>query len=193
MPRAVAPPAVGKEIAEWIEVSNDPTRSPTIRDVLHLRVLEAEKNRLIAAKESRAEDCVRSLKIEKADGHDKKFFDVMLRLEDRPAIVEALEAYRAGSWAAWAEDEKPRRRSIAIYHRLFEISHPLLQSGGSESIELVWGMGVARWNRHSENIDIPMIERAVEIEIAHQANADITVRPPAASARVELRAFETLD
>jgi AAA domain len=67
-----------------------------------------------------------------------------------------------------------------------------LQSGGNDSIELVWGIGVARWNRQGENIDIPMIERAVEIEIADQANADITVRPRAISARVELRAFEKL-
>jgi hypothetical protein len=187
-----AAPAVGKEIAEWIEVSNDPTRSPAIHDVLHLRVLETEKNRLIATKEARAEDCVISLKIEKADGYDKKFFDVMLRLEDRPAVVEALETYCAGSWTTWAEAEKPRRRSIAVYQRLFEIAQRLLQSGGSESIELVWGIGVARWNRCGGNIDIPMIERAVEIELADQANADITVRPRAASARVELRAFEKL-
>jgi AAA domain len=187
-----APPAVTKEIAEWIEVSNDPDRSPTIRDALHLRVLEAETNRLIAAKEARTEDCVRSIKVEKADGPDKRFFDVMLRLEDRPIVVEALETYCAGPWAKWAETEKPRRRSIAIYQRLFEIAQRLLQSGGSESIELVWGIGIARWNRQSEHIDIPMIERAVEIEIADLANADITVRPRAVSARVELRAFEKL-
>jgi hypothetical protein len=187
-----AAPAVGKDIAEWIEVSNDPTRSPTIRDVQHLRVLETEKDRLIATKEARAEDCVRSHMNEKTDGHDKKCFDVMLRLEDRPTVVEALETYCAGSRTTWAEAEKPRRRSIAVYQRLFEIAQRLLQSGGSESIELVWGIGVARWNRRAENIDIPMIERAVEIEIADQANADITIRPRAASARVELRAFEKL-
>jgi hypothetical protein len=50
--RTAAPPAT-KEIAEWIEVSNDPSRSPTIRDVLHLRVPETEKKRLIGAKKAR--------------------------------------------------------------------------------------------------------------------------------------------
>jgi hypothetical protein len=129
-------PAVGKEIAEWIEVSNDPSRSPTIRDVLHLRVVETEKNRLITAKEARAEDCIRSLKIEKADVPDKKFFDVMLRLEDRPAVVEALETYCAGPWATWAEIEKPRRRSIAVYQRLFEIAQRLCNLAAT--IRLNW-------------------------------------------------------
>src|SRR5260370_40420303 len=54
------PPAVSEEIAEWIDVSNDPIRSPAIRDTLHKRVLELEKDRLVAAKQARAEDCVHS-------------------------------------------------------------------------------------------------------------------------------------
>jgi hypothetical protein len=37
-----------------------------------------------------------------------------------------------------------------------------------------------------------MIERGVEIEIADQANAAITIRPRATAARVELRPFEKL-
>ena len=43
-----------------------------------------------------------------------------------------------------------------------------------------------------ESIDLPMIERAIEIEIADQSNAAITIRPRATSARVELRPFEKL-
>jgi hypothetical protein len=108
-------PAVTNDIADWIEVSNDPTRSSTVRNVLHLCVTEAEKNRLIAAKEARAEDCVRSVKIEKTDGPEKKFFDVMLRLEDRPAVVEALETYCAGPWAKVGRD---RKAAAAVNSRL---------------------------------------------------------------------------
>jgi hypothetical protein len=37
-----------------------------------------------------------------------------------------------------------------------------------------------------------MIERGVEIEIADQTNAAITIRPRSVSARVELRPFEKL-
>ena len=43
-----------------------------------------------------------------------------------------------------------------------------------------------------EAIDIPMIERAVEIEIADQVDAAITIRPRSTSAHVELRPFEKL-
>ncbi len=108
-----------------------------------------------------------------------RYFDVMLRLEDRPALRTTLETYCTKAWLEWSETEKPRRRSIAVYQRLFEIAQRLLQSGGHESVELIWGLGVARWSRPEESIDLPMIERAVEIEIADQKDAAITIRPRA--------------
>jgi very-short-patch-repair endonuclease len=186
------PPVFDGAGKEWIDVSNDPLRVPVIRDALHIRVPEAEQQRLVAAGEARPEDCVESLKPEKSDTPNQKFYDVMLRLEDRPAVRDALEVYCAGPWSQWSEVEKPRRRSIAVYQRLFEIAQRLLQSGGSETIELVWGIGLARWKQLAEFIDLPMIECGVEIEIAETGNADITVRPRSGVTRVELRPFEKL-
>jgi very-short-patch-repair endonuclease/transcription elongation GreA/GreB family factor len=187
-----SPPAFEDDEADWIEISSDPNRQPVIRDTIHIRVTEVEQKRLVAEGTARADDCVVSLKTETSDGRAQRMYDVMLRLEDRPAIRNILEEYVAGSWTRWAEEEKPRRRSIAIYQRLFEIAQRLLQSGGSESIELVWGIGIARWKRPEEHIDVPMIECGVEIEIADQANADITIRPRGGISHVELRPVEKL-
>jgi len=186
------PPQVDEAHHAWVDVSNDPTKPPVIRDAQHLRVLEAEKDRMIAAGEARPEDCIASVKATKKDEGPGVFFDVMLRLEDRPSLREAIENYCAGPWAEWAECEKPRRRSIVVYQQLFEIAQRLLQSGGNESVELVWGIGVARWSRPEESIDLPIIERGVEIEIADQTNATITIRPRSVPARVDLRPFEKL-
>jgi hypothetical protein len=186
------PPQVDEACRAWVDVPNDPIKPPVIRDALHLRVLEAEKDRLIEASEARLDDCVPSVKTAKKDETPGLFFDVMLRLEDRPSLREALETYCVSPWAEWAEREKPRRRSIVIYQRLFEIAQRLHQSGGTESVELIWGIGVARWSRPEESIDLPIIERGVEIEIADQTNATITIRPRSVSARVELRPFEKL-
>ena len=186
------PPSVNAELLGWIDVSNDPAKSPVVREVRHLRVLEVEKNRMVEAAEARPDDCVPSIKAASKDETPGAYFDVIVRLEDRPTIREALEIYCAGPWTEWAEREKPRRRSIGVYQRLFEIAQRLLQSGGNESVELVWGIGLTRWSRPEELIDLPMIERGIEIEIADQSNAAITIRPRATSARVELRSFEKL-
>jgi very-short-patch-repair endonuclease len=187
-----APPEIDKESVGWIEISNDPVRAPEVREAVHSRVAEAEQKRLVSEGKARAEDCVRSLKIEKSDPPNEAFYDVMVRLEDRPETRAVLEAYCAGPWARWSEQEKPRRRSIAIYQRLFEIAQRLLQSGGTESIELVWGIGLSRWKHAGELIDLPMIECGVEIEIAETGNADITIRPRSGVSRAELRPFERL-
>ena len=186
------PPPIGDECQGWIEISSDPLKTPALLDIRHMRVLEEEKNRLTAAGEARPDDCAPSLKSAQKGEPPGSYFDITLRLEDRPAIREALEAYCSGPWAEWSEGEKPRRRSIAVYQRLFEIAQRLLQSGGTEAAELIWGIGIARWNRPEESIDIPMIERSVEIEIADQSDAAITVRPRSTTAHVELRPFEKL-
>src|SRR5208337_2055830 len=91
-----------------------------------------------------------------------------------------------------SEEEKPRRKSIAVYQRLFEVAQRFLQSGGSEAIELIWGIGLARWKRLESLVDIPMIACGVEIEIGGQQVSDITIRPKGASTHVELRPFEKL-
>lgn len=187
-----APPEIDAECAAWVDISNDPSRIPDVRETIHHRVPEAEQKRLVAEGKARAEDCARSLKLEQTDLSNGVFYDVTVRLEDHADIRASLEAYCAGPWARWSEQEKPRRRSIAVYQRLFEIAQRLLQSGGTESIELVWGIGLSRWKRSAEMIDLPMVECGVEIEIAETGNADITVRPRSGVFRVELRPFESL-
>ena len=186
------PPRYEQPGGEWIEISNDPLRPPTINEVLHTRVSEAEHQRLLMAGEVRPEDCAPSLKEGTDSASLTVHFDIMLRLEDRPAIRVALDQYCAGAWAKWAETERPRRRAIAIYQRVFEIAQRLLQMGGTESVELIWGIGLSRWNKGGELIDLPMIECGVEIEIAETGNAEIAIRPRSGVSRVDLRPFERL-
>ena len=187
-----APPQPEERCSPWIEVSNDPAKPPAIKDVLHRRVTEGEKDKLLNAGEVRPEDVAPALKGATKDERPGAYFDVMLRLEDRAELRTVLEDYCTTVWIPWAETEKPRRRSIAVYQRLFEIAQRLLQSGGQESAELIWGLGLARWTRPEEAIDLPLLERQVEIEIADQKGAAITIRPRAIGAQIDLRAFEKL-
>jgi hypothetical protein len=186
------PPQIDEDSRAWIDIPNDPIKRPIIHDTRHIRTAKAEKDCPLEAGEARPDDCIPSMRTDEKDETPGMFFDVMLRLEDRTSLREALHAYCAGPWAEWSEREKPRRRSISIYQRLFEIAQRLSQSGSSESIELIWGIGLARWHRSGESIDIPIVERSIEIEIADQTNATVTIRPRSVSGRVDLRPFEKL-
>lgn len=184
------PPEPALEIAEWILVSQDADKVPEIKESLHRRVSMAERDALFAQNNVREGDAPPSLKADKSDPPGTEYFDCMMRLEDRPELGAAIDLYCAGPWAAWAQAERPRRKSIAVYQRLFQIAQVL--GMGGEQAELVWGIGLAKWRKPEDDIDVPLIERGVEIEIDHGGNAAITIRPRDQGARVELRPFQRL-
>jgi hypothetical protein len=186
-----APPIVNQEIAEWVEVSQDPDVVCTIKTELHKRLTEEEKETLLRQGRLRPEDCLPSLKEEKGVGKGA-YFDVFFRLEDQLDTQNACSDYVSNVWGAWVERELPRRRSIQAYQKLFEIAQRLSQSGASESVELVWGIGITRWSKGSTILDLPVLELSVEIEIADDRGADIFVRPRNTPARIDLRAFDKL-
>ena len=59
-------------------------------------------------------------------------------------------------------------------------------------LNLVWGLGLARWATGEHAIDLPLVERLVEIEIAEAARGEIRIRPRVAPATVNLRPYDAL-
>lgn len=108
------PPHPPDNIVPWIDLSPDPHKTPNVKEFLICTVSELEKDNLVARGEARPEDCVASMGIEAA-----AYFDVRLRVEDRPEIAAAAETYTASTWLPWAEGERLNRRSIALYQKFF--------------------------------------------------------------------------
>jgi hypothetical protein len=155
------------------------------RDHLLKTVSKPESEELVASGQARVEDCAESL-LADAKGQ----FDVRLRLEDRPEIAREAEQYLSLSWLPWSVGERPRRRSIALYQKLFEVVQLSELGGAEQAIELVWGIGLSRWIKDGAVIDLPLIERLVEIEIDERAAG--TIRPRQAPATVNLRPYDEL-
>ena len=183
--RAEPPPCPG-DLAGWLDVTPDPDLAPALREERLVTVPARQRDDLVARGEARLEDCTASLDPEAAGQ-----FDVRLRLEDRPSLRLAAEAYTAEQWLPWAVGERPRRRAMAVYQKLFEVAQ-LSDLVADQPFELVWGLGLARWNRDGIEIDLPLIERLVEIEIAEEAAGEIRIRPRAAPALPDLRPYEAL-
>lgn len=87
-----------------------------------------------------------------------------LVFEENEALVGAFKAYRYGPWPKWAEAESPRRKSIDVYDKLFNLLQTIETDGAQTAVELVWGIGTALWNRDGKRIRYPLVSRLVEID-----------------------------
>src|SRR5262249_26004656 len=100
-------------------------------------------------------------------------WNVRLRLADHPDLASRLERFIADPWTTWAEAERSRRRTMAIYRRLLEIVDLIQTAKINRPIDLVWGIGV--WRR--QEIELPVLERLVEIEVMESRDDEIRIRP----------------
>ena len=133
------------------------------------------------------------------DGKTMREPDAVAADADRRASVAyGLEQY-SPMWQAWAEGEKPRRRSISLYGDLFALKGRLEAEETAKPSELVWGMGVSSWRfagRASESgtgavtieFQYPLLTQGVEIDLDSQTHT-LSVRPRAIEPRLEFDAF----
>ncbi|CCE00369.1 helicase [Bradyrhizobium sp. STM 3809] len=185
---AVGPPDIDSDIRMWIDVSSDPDRRPLVRQRVTITVPAEEKERLVASGQACAEHCAPAGERSASPG----LWTVRLHLEQRPDVVERLDRYLAGSWAAWAAAERPRRRTIVLHRRLGELARLKGPGRNDANHEIVWGIGVSRWRRHGRDLDLPLLERLVEIEVLDGSESEIRIRPRMVGATANLKAFEPL-
>ncbi len=181
------PPEPPDAIVDWLNLSPDPDKPPTLLETVTRTVSGDEKDNLLAAGQARLEDCTEAI-----GPQSKGRFDVTFRLEDRPELSIAAQKYISTEWLSWAEAERPKRKSIALYQKLFEVAQLTELAGAEQPIELVWGIGLTRWIKEGHEIDLPLLERLVEIEINQEAGGEIRIRPRSALASANLRPYEEM-
>jgi hypothetical protein len=184
---ATEPPAIDSDLSIWIESSADPDQRPRIRDGVQITVDGSEKDRLIATYQARTEEFAPAIR------HDASadIWSARLHLEQRTDLVERINGYITGPWNTWASAERPRRRTMAIHRRLREMTR-LAGRGADPPCEIVWGIGLSRWLHQDHELDVPLLERLVEIEILESPDAEIRIRPRLVGATINLTAFEGL-
>ena len=127
-------------------------------------------------------------------GADETFparMDVILRLKNLPEFQALWQNYIDGPWTNWAEMERPRRRSIDLYNKIYQIYQRMIALGDDTPIEFVFGIGIARWLVDSQRINVPIIEQLVEIEL--QEDGSLDVRPRQIPPQLLLKAFHGLE
>ncbi|MDQ7954764.1 MAG: AAA family ATPase [Pseudomonadota bacterium] len=113
----------------------------------------------------------------------------------RAALASALERY-IPLWEAWAEGEKPRRKTISLYGDLFSLKHQLEAEETAKPHELVWGIGVSSWKLNFTerlqtsivDFQYPLITQAMEIGMDDKT-LDLEVRPRSIGPQFSFDAF----
>ncbi len=177
------PPAV---VRDWLTVSRDPFREPIIQSLRTTTIPAEEAAKLIRQGTIDMADATPSLRPK--SGEDLR--DVVLRLERFPEAKAKAQDYVANAWRAWADAERPRRETIDIYDRLFGVQQALKLEGSNRPLEVVWGMGVARWKLPPQELGHPIVEQLVELEL-DEAGA-IQVRPRGVDPILALKPFTAM-
>ena len=184
----LAPPPPPAALVPWLQDLADPATPPAPVPEMLRTVSAAERAALIAADRAAEEDFAPVPARAGVEGHGDH--DLRLRFADQSGLAEALDAYRAGPWAAWAAGEAPRRRTMALYGRLYRLQQLLELGGGEGAVEAVWGVGTVRWSRGGRAVDRPLLECPVELDLAPDGR--LSVRPTGATPRFDLKPYDEM-
>ncbi|NYD91155.1 AAA domain-containing protein [Sphingomonas melonis] len=157
------------ELRRWIDLRDDVAQVPSLRRELPRDMLdEASRDRIETPS---------------------------LALIDHPEAARlnaALEGYKREIWSAWALEERPRRQAIDLYNSLFALRQTL-DGGAEQPVELVCGIGVARWTRPLGRLHHPLLTVPVELtldDVTHR----IDIRPRSeAPPGIETAPLDALD
>lgn len=166
------PPMPDEAISDWIKLPNDPNQRPDALDALTVTVGQEQAQAWLDAGTARADYVRKPLRDDAAP--DTR--DVTLFLEDDPDTRAAVDSYLNDAWHPWAASEAPRRETMAIYDQFFALQQSIETAGSEHPRELVWGIGVARWETPRATFDIPLLQCRVEIEV-DDATGALRIRP----------------
>jgi len=185
----IAPPSLPEQIQEWVSVSNDPKNYPQIKDKLIKTLTEREAENLIKEGVVNENDVHEPLKHQSPE---IKLKDVIFRLDNNQEIKNGIDNYLNEQWILWSEEEKPRSETIKIYDSLFSLQQTIEAQGDEQPIELIWGIGIARWLCDGHKIDYPLLEKPVEIEV-NRKDGSILIHPRNTEPSLAVSAYFALE
>lgn len=116
------------------------------------------------------------------------------QLKDHPEIKELFDWYVENQWEPWAAAERPRRKTIAYYNKLFSLQQTISSEGAETPLELVWGIGYAAWKKEgfATAVKHPLLVQSCEITL-NEKTFDLEVRPREVEPRLEVDCYVEME
>ena len=123
--------------------------------------------------------------LKKPDGTESRLF-----LDQFPGLRKVFDKYVTEQFAPWATAEQPRRKTIALYNKLFAIQQTIEGAGADASLEMCWGMGFSVWKKTGAPgiIEYPLLNQICEISLDTQTFS-LEIRPRDADPILELDCY----
>lgn len=182
-------PDIPEDIADWVSVSQDPHQAVVIKQSILKTLPEQESLKLLDKGLVEQQDIQQSFQ---ETQRQLVLKEVTLRLESLPDTKARIDEYVNGAWHQWANKEKAIRHTIKIYDAFFTLQQSLESQSDEMALELVWGMGITRWRCNDRDIDYPLIEKLVEIELDSKTGA-ILIRPRNSERQLAIAPYFAMD
>jgi very-short-patch-repair endonuclease len=183
--REIKPPLPDSMLDGWVDFGSHPSpdKAPTLKGERVVRLSIEDISDLFEAEILTDGDDVLT-----PDSSDGGVNDIVLHTANMPEFCAMWRAYVDGPWAAWAVVERSRRKSIRVYNDLYQIHQRMMSLGEDTPVEMVFGLGVARWRTGGQRINIPLIEKPVELDMDEAGI--ISVRPRRFLPKLVMAAFQ---
>jgi len=161
----VNPPEAAQELVQWLLLSKSPSKEPELRKEITVKT------------------------------SNKKDAEVLTqKLADYPEVKEQFDWYVEYLWTPWAIVEIERRKTMAVYAKLFSLQQHMATEGAETPIELVWGIGHTSWKPEGKGKTIkhPLIIQLCDLTLNDRTYA-IEVRPRETEPRLELDCYAELE
>ena len=166
-----------KLLEVWIDDFKDPNNPPRLKSSVSVHTLAGAQIKLTG---------------ENGDPLPPSRMIALEHFQLKDQVENEFKEYIVGFWKNWSESEKPRRRTIALYGKLFALKQQLEGGITDAQIEFVWGIGIAVWKMKDTNVRFPLITKGVELSLNEKTMA-IEIRPRELDPRVELEIYSNAD
>lgn len=111
-------------------------------------------------------------------------------LADHPEVSAQFEWFVEYLWKPWSQTERPRRKAIAVYNKLFSLQQAITSEGAETQLELVWGIGHTVWKMdgHSTPVKHPLLVQSCSINL-NEETLDLEVRPREVEPKLEVDCY----
>ena len=184
----INPPAPAPLAKPWLTIARDPFKQPAVASMRRVTVTCEEAEEFVTTGKATPDNV--SGPVKPIDGLPLAGCrDVCLRWTSSPTSMQPCWPMSRDRGAA-GKSEKPRRHTITLYELPFSLMQLLENDSAEWPLELVWGIGLARWKRDVTALDHPLVEQLVELEIDQRAA--LLVRPRNVAPQLHLEPFEGL-